>query len=260
MKKLSLVLALILVLTCGVLAACNDEGAESSAAESVEASTATSTEESTATSTEESTATSTEESTATSTEESSEAVSEEESKEPIEAGTDNLAAGKTYTTADQFRQGGADAGWGWDDDAPYAYPDEPGSLTDGVKANEDSVYGDAVWAGWTGVHPDYATTGYAWMTIDLGEAKDLAKFVAYIGSSKLDNGIGASNMTISVAVSEDGETFEVVGEAIPVDDASTIHAVTTVELGEAVNAQYVQFRFSRGGWIFLSELEVYAAA
>lgn len=258
MKKLSLILALVLVLSCCILAACGDKTEESSAAESTAESTATSTAESKV---EESTATSTEESTEASTEASTEESSEaEESKEPIASGEDNLAAGKTYTTCEQFRQGGADVNWGYDPNAQIAYPDETGSLTDGVKATEDNVYSDAVWAGWTGVHPDYAATGYMWMTIDLGEAKDLAKFVAYIGSSKLENGIGASNTVVSIAVSNDGETFEVVGEAVPVDDASTIHAVTTIELSEAVNAQYVQFRFIRTGWVFLSELEVYAAA
>ncbi|MBO5767869.1 MAG: discoidin domain-containing protein [Clostridia bacterium] len=258
MKKLSLILALVLVLTCGVLAACGDKTEESSAAESVAESAAESKAESKAESSE--AATESSEAATESSEAATESSEAEESKEPIEAGTDNLAAGKTYTTCEQFRQGGADVNWGYDPNAQIAYPDETGSLTDGVKANEDSAYSDAVWAGWTGVHPDYAATGYMWMTIDLGEAKDLAKFVAYIGSSKLDNGIGASNMTVSIAVSNDGETFEVVGEAIPVDDASTIHAVTTVELGESVNAQYVQFRFARTGWVFLSELEVYAAA
>ena len=248
MKKLSLILALVLVLTCGVLAACGDKTEESSAAESVAESAAESKAESSAAATESSEAAT----------ESSEA---EESKEPIEAGTDNLAAGKTYTTSELFRQGDASVNWGWDENAPHAYPDENGTtLTDGVKATEDAAYNDAVWAGWSGAYPGYAETGYMWMTIDLGEAKDLAKFVAYIGSSKLENGIGASNTVVSVAVSNDGETFEVVGEAIPVDDANTIHALTTVELGESVNAQYVQFRFERTGWVFLSELEVYAAA
>lgn len=259
MKKLSLILALVLVLSCCILAACGDKTEESSAAESTAESTATSTAESKA---EESTATSTEESTEASTEASTEESSEaEESKEPIASGEDNLAAGKTYTTSELFRQGDASVNWGWDENAPHAYPDEDGkTLTDGVKATEDAAYNDAVWAGWSGAYPGYAETGYMWMTIDLGEAKDLAKFVAYIGSSKLENGIGASNTVVSVAVSNDGETFEVVGEAIPVDDANTIHAVSTIELSEAVNAQYVQFRFVRSGWVFLSELEVYAAA
>jgi hypothetical protein len=258
MKKLSLILALVLVLTCGVLAACGDKTEESSAAESVAESAAESKAESKAESSE--AATESSEAATESSEAATESSEAEESKEPIEAGTDNLAAGKTYTTSEQFRQGGADVNWGYDPNAQIAYPDETGSLTDGVKANEDSAYTDAVWAGWTGVHPDYAATGYMWMTIDLGEAKDLAKFVAYIGSSKLDQGISAQNCVVTIAVSNDGETFEVVGEAIPVDDINTIHAVTTVELGEAVNAQYVQFRFARGGWVFLSELEVYAAA
>ena len=252
MKKLSLILALVLVFTCGVLAACSEETEASSTAdvESSEVKT-------------ESSATVEDSSEAEA--ESSEAVeeesSEEESKEPVAAGDTNLAAGKTYTAFEQFRQGGADAGWGWDDGADYAYPDENGaSLVDGVIAATDSAYGDAVWAGWSGVHPNYGETGYAWVTLDLGEAADLAKFVAHLGSSGLGAGIGASNMVVSVAVSNDGETFEVVGEIVPEDDANSSAIVTTIELSEAVNAQYVQFRFVRAGWMFISELEVYGAA
>ena len=255
MKKLSLVLALVLVLTCGVLAACTDDADTSSAAESVAESKAESKVESTIESTVESTAESTEEA-------SSEAVSEEASSEAEvsapEASDANLASGKTYTTSEQFRMGGADVDWGWDPNAAICYPDEPGSLTDGVIAGTDSEYTDAAWAGWSGMHPDYPTLGYAWITIDLGESKDLAKFVAHIGSSKLGAGIGATNMKIEVLVSDDGETWTSIGEAVPADDANLSCVSTTIE--GAASGQYVQFRLARDGWMFVSELEVYGVA
>ena len=173
---------------------------------------------------------------------------------------ENVAAGKPYTAADLFRQGGAEAGWGWDENAAIAYPDEDNkTMTDGTIAATDAAYTDEAWAGWNYNTPGYSDVGYAWITVDLGEATDLAKFVAYIGASGLGSGIGANNMTVAVAVSNDGENFEVVGEAVPEDDASVSVIATTIELDKSVNAQYVQFRFVRGGWMFVSEVEVYNA-
>jgi hypothetical protein len=243
MRKISLVLALILVLTCGVFAACSEDPAESSAPATSETSK---TESKPA-----------DDSSAPADDSSAPADESSEAPAPeVNVGTENLAAGKSYTTADQFRMGGADVGWGWDPNAPICYLDEPGSLTDGVIAAADTAYDNTIWAGWTGVHPDYATTGYAWITIDLGESKDLAKFVAHLGSSKLDNGIGATNMTVEVLVSEDGETWTSVGDAVPADDPASCCIATTIE--GAGSGQYVQFRFSREGWMFVSEVEVYA--
>ncbi len=266
MKKLSLVLALILVLTCGVLAACNDEGAESSAAESVEESTATSTEESTATSTEESTATSTEESTATSTEEST-ATSTEESTEADasapEAGENNLALGKTYTRSQLYRQGGRDVNWAWDENAPIAYPDEDEkSLTDGaIDPAADAGYSDPVWAGFHYGCPDYETNGYSWITVDLGESKDLAKFVLHVGTKGVATGAGiAAPAKVEFLVSDDGETWTSVGEVTPEDTDDTTKPRTSAELSAAASGQYVQVRLSGSSFLFVSEIEVFGAA
>ena len=262
MKKLSLILAFVLVFAL-VLVACGDE-TETSSTPATESSVAAT--ESSAAATEESSEAAVEESSEAAVEESSEAAVEEsseaeESTEAPVAGTENLAAGKTYTFSEQFRQGGAEVNWGWSDTAPYAYPDEDGkTMTDGVIANSDSVYSDAVWAGWTGVHPTYSETGYAWITVDLGEATDIARAVVQLGSSGLDNGIGATNMVIEIAVSTDGETFEVVGGTVPEDDASTCCIETVIDLDAAANAQYVQFRLNRTGWMFISEVEVYGVA
>ena len=163
MKKLSIMLALLLVLSLALVAC----GGEEEASSTPEAESSVAATESSEAATEESSEATTESSEAA-TEESSEAVVEDssepadESKEEVVAGDENLAAGKSYTYSDQFRQGGADAGWGWDENAPYAYPDEDGkTMTDGIKAANDTPYTDAIWAGWSGVHPNYAETGYS---------------------------------------------------------------------------------------------------
>ena len=247
MKKLSLILALIFVLTCSVFVACTEEtetsseaAAESSAAESATESEAVSEAVSVAESEAES-------------EVESEAVSEDVSVP--ESGSDNLALGKAYTTSDLFRQGGA-PDWGWNADADITYPDEDGkSLTDGVYAPADAGYGSVEWAGFNGSHPDYA--GYHWITIDLGESTDLAKFVLAHGTQALESGIKAPTK-VEVLVSDDGETWTSIGEATPADDASVSEEKTVIEAG--ASGQYVQFRFEAGGWCFVSEIEIYAAA
>ena len=263
MKKLSLMLAFVLVFAL-VLVACGDETETSStpATESSVAATESSeaaTEESSEAATEESSEAATEESSEAATEESSEA-STEESTEPPVAGTDNLAAGKSYTSTPLFRAGGAEVGWGWDENAPVAYPDEEDkSMTDGVIAAADTAYTDAIWAGWNHNTPAYAETGYSAITVDLGEVTDLAKAVMYLGSSGLGSGIGAGNMVVEVAVSTDGETFETVGATVPEDDAASCVIETVIDFEAVVSAQYVQFRMIRGGWMFVSEVEVYGA-
>ena len=263
MKKLSLMLAFVLVFAL-VLVACGDETETSStpatessvaATESSEAAT-----ESSEAATEESSEAATEESSEAATEESSEA-STEESTEPPVAGTDNLAAGKSYTSTPLFRAGGEEVGWGWDENAPVAYPDEDGkTMTDGVIAAADTAYTDAIWAGWNHNTPAYAETGYSAITVDLGEVTNLAKAVMYLGSSGLGSGIGAGNMVVEVAVSTDGETFETVGAAVPEDDAASCVIETVIEFEAVASAQYVQFRMIRGGWMFVSEVEVYGVA
>ena len=262
MKKLSLMLAFVLVFAL-VLVACGDE-TETSSTPATESSVATT--ESSAAATEESSEAAVEESSEAAVEESSEAAVEEsseaeESTEAPVAGTDNLAAGKSYTSTPLFRAGGADVGWGWDENAPIAYPDEDGkTMTDGVIAAADTAYTDAIWAGWNHNTPAYVETGYSAITVDLGEVTDLAKAVMHLGSSGLGSGIGAGNMVVEVAVSTDGETFETVGAAVPEDDAASCVIETVIEFEAVASAQYVQFRMIRGGWMFVSEVEVYGAA
>ncbi len=175
-----------------------------------------------------------------------------------EVKVENVAAGKSYTVSQMFRQGGREAGWGWDENAPISYPDEDGkTMTDGVIAATDAAYDDAVWAGWNHNAPDYKELGYSWITVDLGAATDIAEAVIYLGASGLGQGIGSKNMTVEIAVSNDGEEFEVVGSAVPEDSEEVSSIKTSVKFESAVNAQYVQFRMVRGGWMFVSEVEVY---
>ena len=259
MKKLSLVLALVLVLTCGVLAACGGDEDASSVAESSAA--AESKAESSAT-TESSEAVSSE---AVSEDASSEAVSEDASSEADvsapEAGDANLALGKSYTRSQLYRQGGRDVNWAWDDNAPIAYPDEEEkSFTDGAtEPAADAGYSDPVWAGFHHGCPDYETNGYSWITVDLGESKDLAKFVLHVGTKGVATGAGiAAPAKVEFLVSDDGETWTSVDDIVPEDNEASANGVAVIE--GAAKGQYVQFRFTSGGWAFVSEIEVYAAA
>ena len=171
---------------------------------------------------------------------------------------ENLAAGKTYTASEQFRMGGKDVGYGWDENAAIVYEDENGvTLTDGVLPAETADYTAVEWAGWNGNTPPVKeTTGYNWMTIDLGESYDLGKYVVWCGDLGLSNGIGAPDK-IEVFVSEDGQTWgeEAVASVEPTREQGRI--LTSVELEGEATGRYVQFRFHCGTWSFLAELEVY---
>lgn len=183
---------------------------------------------------------------------------EEESKEPVAAG-EVLTTGMAYTASEQFRQGGADAGWGWDDNAPIAYPDEDGvTLTDGVKDPGDNDYQNAVWAGFNPGTPTYKAQGYNAITFQFDESVSIAKTVVTIATSALGNGIGAANTTFEVFVSDDGENWTSVGTAAAEDDASVNFVEVVIE--GAGTGKYVEVRMVRAGWMFVSEVEVYSAA
>ena len=254
MKKLSLMLVFVLVLSL-VLVACGDE-TETSSTPATESSVAAteSTEESTE-ATEESSEAAVEESSEAAVEESSEAV--EESTEAPVAGDENIAAGKSYTHSVLFRQGGADVGWGHDPNAPEAYPDEGEcTLTDGVIPADDALYSAVEWVGFNSNDPDYL--GYHFITVDLGAKTDLAKFVFKYGTVGLGQGISAP-MTIEIYVSDDGQNWgDAVAGDVPDNDETVVNGVCELEAG--ASAQYVQFRFTSGGWAFISEVEVYGVA
>ena len=167
----------------------------------------------------------------------------------------NIAPDATYTTSPLFRQ---NESWSWGDDAPIAYPDEDGvSLVDGVLPAEGAAFGDAEWAGFNSKFPGYEPVGYHWITFDLGESTDLAKFIVHYGTKALSNGITAPT-GISVFVSEDGENWgEAIGSAVPENNEASVNESATIEA--AATGRYVQFRITSNGWAFISEVEVYNA-
>ncbi len=185
------------------------------------------------------------------------AVEETPDTPDVPVDSENVAAGKPYSASEQFRMGGADVGWGWDENAAICYPDEDNkTMTDGILPAENAEYTAAEWAGWNGGTPPVVeSTGYNWITIDLGESMDLCKYVVWHGDLGLSNGIGAPEK-IEVFVSENGQEWgeEPVATVEP-ERTQAILVSTTLE-GNATG-RYVQFRFHCGTWTFLGELEVY---
>ena len=271
MKKLAILLALVMALSCCLLmlAACGDSDDASSPAGT--SSAATSSDKGTS-----SAATSSEkaESSAASKAESSEETtsSEEsaESSEPVEESSEpeknpdakpnpdnkNLALDKPYVKSMLHQQGGADVNWAWDDNAPITYPDtDDAELTDGEFPPEDASYDNAAFMGFAAGSKDYESNGgYSYLTIDLGEIYELSRLVAYVGTSKLGAGLNVPG-GVEFLVSEDGETFTSVGKIVPQDDASVPYIA--VEQTCDVTAQFVQIRLTGSGWMHICEAEVY---
>lgn len=173
----------------------------------------------------------------------------------VSAETTNVALGKSYTISQQFRQ--STETWTWDDNAPIAYPDNGGELTDGKFASEETGYGDDAWIGFHGGAPEYKDVlHYSYMRVDLGAVYTLSELKLYVGSKKLGSGITAPT-TVEFYVSEDGETYTGLGEITPEDtEESSIVAVTQET---TVSARYVEIRMTRdGNWMFVTEFEAYA--
>lgn len=170
---------------------------------------------------------------------------------------DLISGGCAYETSQLFRQ---NSSYVWDDEAPVSYPDEDGvTLTDGVKIPETDSFADPVFAGFNGNGtPDYKENGYSSITLDLGAKQDIALLSITFGTSKLGSGIGANNLTVDFLVSDDGQTWTYLGKETAADSKEVI--TTDVTKATNISAQYVQFRFSRPGWMFVSEVEVYELA
>lgn len=161
----------------------------------------------------------------------------------------NVAAGKSYTTS----------GIHTDDSGAASYPDEDGkTLTDGINAPADAAYNNIEFVGFNKGTEAYTADGYAAITVDLADKYDLNKFVLKAGSKMLSSGITAP-ATVSVYVSDDNQTWTAAGE-VAIEDIDTVATVDAViALDEAVNAQYVQFRFTANtNWMFVAEVEAYA--
>ncbi len=249
MKKLSLLLALLMVFTCCALASCSEEET-SSAPEASSTAPATS-----------STAPESSEAAPESSEEAPES-SEEVSTEPeyvknpdaISTEGNNVAAGKEYTISEQFRMGGADVGWGWDENAAPSYPDEGFELTDGVIP--PASYQDAGWMAFNQSTPAQTERGYAYVQFDLGQSYEISEVTIH-SLKQTEPGITCPR-NIEILVSEDGENWysasvlELTAELDGLEDTA-VHAFTA-EMD--VTGRYVEIRVISHTWGFLGEIEI----
>ena len=265
MKKLSLILAFVLVFACTVLAACNDETDTSSTADSsavVESSVAESAADTSseadasseadvsseaASSEAESSEVVEDSSEAESSEAESSEVVEESSKAPVEATGENLAKGKSYTVSGKGT-GYINPEGQW----PCSYN---ANLTDG-NATTDLTYDDNWFAFYYNdsnmFNTDETMTGY--VIIDLGKKADLSAVRV-----NFCNGVEAGIQPAAAAkvyVSDDGKAFEEAG-ALPIN--------TTVDNGSywselsisGNSGRYVKVEVTLSGhFVFLNEIEV----
>lgn len=246
MKKLSLVLALILVCTCCAFVACGDD-TDTSSADSSAASSATSSATSSAVSSEASSEASSED--ASSEDASSEDASSDASTGDVSQGdpvTDvtgtNVAKGKSYTGADHCTS------------VENSYN---ANLTDGVAATEGTY--DSNWFGyWYNAGSPAPTNmpgGVGTFQLDLGKAETITAIRVNVWNCNA-SGIGTAK-SIVASVSADGNSWTEIGAlAIP---ATNDPAWASIKV-DGVSAQYVKLVFTAGDgatWTFLNEVEVY---
>ncbi len=260
MKKLSLMLALLLVVSCALVACSGDE---------TEASSTPATESSVADV--ESKEESKEESSDAVVEESSEAdvessEPEAESSEPADESSkvevtlgELVSAGKSYTATAPNRND--------------IYDDDGKKLTNGNKGLADP--GTPESAGWNSL--DKTVANVVEIVVDLGEAMDTNAYVVYFAGGNwgigLPNGETGTSIEIFVSDSADGEFVSVASASgadmvLVTGDGESTEAWSTFTLtagaAEAVNAQYVKFVLTAApvgnGFIWIDEVEVYAPA
>ena len=268
MKKLSVLLALLLVLTCVALAACgredetsSDASSETSGVSSVSSGAESSApSESSSASETASSAVSSETSSATSSETSSEASSDTssapvaqtaESTEGVEPSGTSLASGLKLTGADPV---------------DTALGNYPGNLTDGVFLAEGGTFTfSADWLGyWYNVKDaaveskTNAPGGVAAPIVDLGKATEIhaARIHVMLGNT---SGIVAPS-EIKFSYSEDGTNWVDFGVKTfekPAENDKTFDWVGFT-LAEPATAQYVRVSLKcTDTWTFVDELEVY---
>jgi hypothetical protein len=254
MKKLSLMLAFVLVFAC-VLVACGEE-TETSSTPATESSVAAT--ESSVAVTESSEA-----------EESSEAAesSEEESSEPEEESSkveigdlgDVISAGKSYTTTAPNRN----------DD----FDDDGVRLTNGNKNVENP--GTTESAGWNS--PDKTVGNKVEIVVDLGEAMDSKAYAVYLSGGNwgigIPNEFDATSLEVYSSDSADGE-FTLVASAPAADmvlvsgtgvaDNTWSNFSLTAGAAETVNARYIKFVITvqpiGNAFVWMDEVEVFAPA
>ena len=250
MRKISLLLALLMVATCCMLASCGEE--ETSSAPEVSSQAPATSSEAPATSSEAEVESSEE------APESSEEVSTEPEyeKNPDAIPTEgaNVAAGKEYVISEQFRMGGADAGWGWDENAAPSYPDENFELTDGqIPA---AGYQEAGWMAFNQSTPAQTERGYGYVQFDLGQSYEISEVTIH---SLKETGPGITcPHTIEILVSEDNEnwysaaTISMMSDLEGLED-NAVHALTA-EMD--VTGRYVEIRVISHTWGFMGEIEI----
>ncbi len=246
MKKIAFILALVMVFAVA-LVACDETPAESSTPE-----TESTPAESTPVESEPEDESVPAESTPV-----DESADEEVSQAPAAEVGELVSVGKSYTLSDLFRQ---DETYAWNPDSPVSYPDEDGvTLTDGVVDPGDNTFSNPVWAGFNANGtPDYAENGYSWIQVDLGAVTDISKIAIYSGSAALGSGISSAGFCVEFLVSDDGENWTSLGTVEAVDTDAANYVETSI--GTTASGQYVRLQFTRSGWMFISEVEVYDIA
>ena len=248
MKKISLLLALLMIFTCCALASCSEEETPATSSEAPATSS-----EAPATSSE---------AEAESSEEAVESSEEEVSTEPeytknpdaVATEGNNVAAGKEYTISEQFRM--STETWGYDETYPVSYPDDNFELTDGVIPTNDNVYSDACWMALHQKTPAQEARGYGFIRFDLGVSYEISE-VTVVSLKHSAAGITCPYQ-IEVWVSEDGETWHngsTVNIAGELDDLADDSAHTLVSEMD-VTGRYVEVRVISYGWAFMGEIEI----
>ena len=256
MKKLSLVLALILVFTCFAFVACGDDTDTSSADSSAASSDASSAASSDASSAASSDASSEDASSDASAEDSSDASAEDSSDESAEDSSEpaidstpatelkgsNVALNKPYTGGDE-----ATAQQGYN-----------ANLTDGQASNVGAY--DATWFGFyynvgSATPSNNAPNGVGTVVIDLG-AKTANINAIRVNCYNCNNSGIAPADSIVAYVSEDGNSYTEVGALVLPEGDDPAWASIAVD---NASAQYVKLVFTiPGTWTFINEIEVYA--
>ena len=266
MKKLSLMLALVLVLTCGILAACGGETETSStpATESSVASTESSeaaTESSEAATESSVAATESSEAATESSEAATESSEPEEVSEPEEDTTPNVEPGDAITTEGTnvaLNKSYTISGTGVGRDIYTA------NLTDG-QANNVMAY-DGTWFAFYCNGTDNsilnAPDKQGYVIIDLGAEKDINAIRINFANN---TGAGiCSPEKVTVSFSNDGTTFEKAGRMplyiATAEDTTHDNKVYWSELEVEGTARYVKVDITLiGTFVFLNEIEGYGA-
>ena len=249
MKKLSLLLALLMIFTCCALASCSEEET-SSAPEASSTAPATSSE---APASSEPEAESSEEAPAESSEEEV-STEPEYVKNPDAISTEgnNVAAGKEYTISEQFHM--STETWGYDESYPVSYPDNNFELTDGVIPTNDDKYGADCWMALNQLTPAQGARGYGYVKFDLGESYEISE-VSIVSLRDGASGINAPH-TVEILVSEDGETWYSASKLVTAVDELEDNVTHTLVSEMDVTGRYVEIRVISYGWCFMGEIEI----